>query len=173
MRSNLTTSVTTERSLGQGQASAPAAGRTRIIPRQRKLAETTAPGPRLAVDNTRVWSHTLILTGELDHRAAPELEEEIECLCEEGVTQLTLDLRQLDAIDSTGVTVIGFRSAICKRRGHEFAVIPGSRVIHRALAEAGVGELLDADGARRPSAHAGAHADGSAYDRSTTMVKVL
>jgi anti-anti-sigma factor len=110
----------------------------------------------------------------LDYRSAPELEEEIECLCQEGVTILTLDLRQLDAIDSTGVSAIACRGTACKRRGHDFAVIPGSRVISSALAEAGAANLLTPDsnegGVRRFSSR---FSDGSRSDRSTTMIKSL
>ena len=59
------------------------------------LSEAAHPGPHLTLASAPVWRHKLILTGKLDHRSAPELEEEIECLCQEGVTILTLDLRQL------------------------------------------------------------------------------
>jgi anti-anti-sigma regulatory factor len=106
----------------------------------------------------------------LDCRSASELEEEIDCLCQEGVTILTLDLRQLDAIDPTGAMVVAFCGTACRRRGHDFAVIPGSRLIHRALTEAGATDLLtlDRDGSvvRRTS-------DGFSSERSTTMVKNL
>ena len=87
-------------------------------------------------------SHTLILTGELDHHSAHALEVEIEHLCEEGVTGITLDLRELTYIDSIGVAVIAFRSNLCKRRGYDFELIPGSRSIHRAFEQAGVTDLL-------------------------------
>jgi anti-anti-sigma regulatory factor len=96
----------------------------------------------LRLADERAWRHTLILTGTLDWRSAPELEEEIECLCEEGVASLTLDLRLLGAIDGAGARVIAFRSALCRRRGHGFAVIPGSHAVADALVEAGAGGAL-------------------------------
>src|SRR5580658_1323607 len=65
-------------------------------------AQSMHARPHLALASTPVWRHKLILTGSLDHRTVVELEDEIECLCEEGVTILTLDLRQLGAIDSIG-----------------------------------------------------------------------
>jgi anti-sigma B factor antagonist len=89
-----------------------------------------------------VWKHTLTLTGALDHHSAHELESEIERLCDEGVTSITLDLRELTYIDSVGVAVIAFRCGLCKRRGYDFAVIPGSRLIQRAFEQAGVTNLL-------------------------------
>jgi anti-anti-sigma factor len=88
-----------------------------------------------------VW-HTLIPTGELDRASAHTLEAEIERLCEEGVAGITLDLRGLTYIDSVGVAVIAFRCGLCQRRGCGFALIPGSRLVHRAFEHAGVTGLL-------------------------------
>jgi len=89
-----------------------------------------------------IREHTLILTGELDSRSAHALEAEIERLCEEGVTSITLDLRELRYIDPVGVAVIAFRCRLCQRRGYEFALIPGGRMIHRAFEQAGVAGML-------------------------------
>lgn len=86
--------------------------------------------------------HTLILTGELDSSSAHALEAEIERLCEERVTSITLDLRELTYIDPVGVAVIAFRCRLCERRGYEFALIPGGRMIHRAFEQAGMDGLL-------------------------------
>jgi anti-anti-sigma factor len=106
----------------------------------RPAQTTSEPPPTLT--SVGVWKHTLILTGALDHHSAHEFEAEIERLCEEGVTSITLDLRELTHIDSIGVAVIAFRCGLCKRRGYDFAVIPGSRLIHRAFEQAGVTNLL-------------------------------
>jgi anti-anti-sigma factor len=83
-------------------------------------------------------THTLVLTGELDRASAPTLEAEIERLCEAGICGLTLDLSQLTYIDPTGVAVVAFRSGLCKRRGVEVALIPGSRPVQRVFELAGV-----------------------------------
>jgi anti-anti-sigma factor len=169
MQRNVTVATTSQRDTAEAFAD-----RARADDGDIGLPEPVHARPRLTLANARAWRHTLILKGKLDQGSAPELEEEIECLCEEGVTTLTLDLRQLEEIDSTGVTVIAFRSAVCKRRGHDFAVIPGSRVIQRALAEAGATDLLtpeqDESVVRRfPSRSA----DGAFSDRATTMIKSL
>jgi anti-anti-sigma factor len=138
------------------------------------LSEAAHARPRLTLASAPVWRHKLILTGKLDSHSAPELEEEIECLCQEGVTILTLDLRRLDAIDSNGATAIACHGSACKRRGHDFAVIPGSRVIRSALAEAGAASLLTPDlnesVVRRFSS---CSSDDTRSDRSTTMIKSL
>jgi anti-anti-sigma factor len=130
------------------------------------------PHPTLA--SPPVWRHKLILMGRLDRDSASDLEEEIECLCQEGVTTLTLDLRQLNAIDSAGVTAIAFRGAAYRRRGRDFAVISGSRVISHALTEAGATDLLAPEPedtvVRLPP---GRSLDGILPDRSTAMIKSL
>jgi anti-anti-sigma factor len=105
-------------------------------------AGSTASEPRVALASVSVRTHTLILTGELDGASALVLEAEIERLCEEGVTGITLDLRELESIDSIGVAVIAFRCGLCHRRGYDFALIPGSRLVQRAFERAEVAELL-------------------------------
>jgi anti-anti-sigma factor len=98
--------------------------------------------PRFVLASVSVRTHTLILTGELDGASALVLEAEIERLCDEGVTGITLDLRELEGIDSIGVAVIAFRCGLCQRRGYDFALIPGSRLVQSAFEQAGVAELL-------------------------------
>lgn len=87
-------------------------------------------------------NHTLILLGELDRASAATLEAEIERACEAGCERITLDLSKLSYIDATGVAVIAFRCALCMRRGHEFALIPGSPFVQRAFEQAGASERL-------------------------------
>jgi len=97
----------------------------------------------MALTSVGVWRHTIVPTGALTHRTAHELEIEIEQRCADGVTALTLDLRELTYIDPIGVSVIAFRSRLCKRRGYDFSVIAGSPMMRRALAQAGVTSVRD------------------------------
>ncbi len=173
MNRHLTLSTTSQHVLDQGDTAEAVTDRT-AGDCHTSLSETAPARPQLTLAGEPVWRHKLILTGKLDHGSATELEEEIECLCEEGVTTLALDLRQLDAIDSIGVTAIARRGAVCKMRGHDFAVIPGSRVVRRALAEAGATDLLTPD----PNANVvcrfpSRSVDDSASYRSTVMIKSL
>jgi anti-anti-sigma factor len=164
MESHLTSSSTTGQVLNQDRV-APisvgvrdaGSGHLRAVPGQAQLTLVSPLG----------WRHKLILTGRLDNSTAVELEEEIECLCEEGVTILTLDLRQLDAIDAAGARAIALRGAVCRRQGRDFAVIPGSPVVHRALTEAGAESLLADDPGKRGAS------DRSLSDTSTAMIKNL
>jgi anti-anti-sigma factor len=174
MKRHLTLSTTSQYARNQDDTAEAVVDRARASDDAISLSEAAFARPRLTPASAPAWRHKLILIGKLDYRSAPELEEEIECLCQEGVTILTLDLRQLDAIDSTGVTAIAFRGTACKRQGQDFAVIPGSGGIRRALAEAGAANLLTPDPnesvVRRFSSGS---ADGSRSDRSTTMIKSL
>ena len=105
------------------------------------------PAPsKLSLVPANARPHTLILTGELHRGSAHALEAEIERLCDEGVTAITLDLRELTYIDPIGVAVIAFRCGLCQRRGYEFALIPGSRFVHRVFEQAGVTDLLPFQG---------------------------
>ena len=172
MKPHLTLSTTSsQRVLDQGNAAEGAPDRPPAGESQAGMSVPTRP--QLTLANGPVWRHKLILAGALDHRSASELEEEIECLCEEGVTTLTLDLRQLDEIDSTGVTAIARRGAVCKMRGHDFAVIPGSRGIRRALTAAGATDLLSPDLAANAVSRFPAYIADAAACRSTVMIKSL
>ncbi len=95
-----------------------------------------------APPNAERRMHTLVLTGSLDRASVHQLEEEIERLCEEGVTGITLDLRELLGIDAIGVAVVAFRCRLCLRRGYDFALIRGPRIVQRAFEHAELSELL-------------------------------
>ena len=125
-----------------GGAVESAAGQAQTVFNKKTRRKPAASKPGFVLAGVNVRTHTLILTGELDRGSAHALEAEIERLCEEGVTGITLDLRELAYIDSIGVAVIAFRCGLCERRGYDFAVIPGSRFIHRAFEQAGVTDLL-------------------------------
>lgn len=113
------------------------------------------------------WEHTLILTGTLDHRSAPDLEDEVECLCEEGVTSVTLDCTRLAGIDTAGVNAITYLDTRCRRRGSRLLVSAVPREVQEAFLATGVapppGAVLG--GARR--------FDRSGDRRSTSMIKPL
>lgn len=174
MTHHLTLSTASRHAPSQSEEVETASDRTSAGDGGANLSVAVHSRPHLTLARTPVWRHRLILTGELDYRSASELEEEIDCLCQEGVTILTLDLRQLDAIDPTGATVIAFCGAVCRRRGHDFAVIPGSRVIHHRLTEAGATDLLTLDRNENVFRHySSCSSDRFSSDRSTTMIQNL
>jgi anti-anti-sigma factor len=142
MKRHLTTSA-----VNIGGSSVATVPEALIEPRPSILEPTPEPVPEkaereLVLTSVNTWNHTLILTGELTHRSAQALEVEIERLCEEGVTDITLDLRDLVRIDPVGVAVIAFRCGLCEKRGYGFRLIRGSHAVQRAFEEAGVTSLL-------------------------------
>lgn len=174
MTHHLTLSTASQHARSQDDEVEAASNRTRAGNGEANFSVAAHFRPHLTLASTPVWRHRLILTGKLDYRSASELEEEIECLCQEGVTILTLDLRQLDAIDPTGATVIAFYGAACRRRGRDFAVISGSRGIDRVLTEAGATDLLTLSRNERLVRHySSCSSDRFSSDRSTTMIQNL
>lgn len=143
MEPHLTASAVSLRKRSEGGAnpSATAYRPHTSLSESRRLKPHRREPPHLRLAGGPQRTHTLILEGELHRRSAAAVEVEIERLCDEGVTGITLDLRELSYVDSIGIAVIAFRSGLCKRRGHDFSVISGSPVIRRALEQAGVTEF--------------------------------
>jgi anti-anti-sigma factor len=175
MKPHLTSSSTTiTRPLSNQDRATEVLARPVSIRERVGQTQTVHARPHLTLASMPVWRHKLILTDRLDHRTVVELEDEIECLCEEGVAILTLDLRQLDAIDSVGAKTIARHGVACKRRGRDFAVVPGSPVVHRALAEAGAESLFAGNpGETGVLPLATGAPDNSRHDTSTVMIKNL
>ena len=142
MKRHLTASAVSVGAPREGDAVGSVAARSHTAFSNNTTTQPASSEASLVLASVDVQTHTLILTGQLDHRSAPALEAEIERLCEGGVTGITLDLRELTYIDAIGVAVIAFRCGLCKRRGYDFALIPGSRFVHRAFEQAGVTDLL-------------------------------
>ena len=114
-----------------------------------------------------VWRHTLALTGRLDARSGPELQDEIECLYQEGVTSLVLDIRQLETIELVGAQAIASLSSLYERRGLTVAVLGGPAWVHHTMIEA---ETLNRRLMPRRFTHLSEEGLGA---RSTEMTKEL
>ncbi len=69
--------------------------------------------------------------GELDMATAPELEACFRDAHEAGFRRLVVDLRGLDFMDSTGLTLLTRWTLGADRDGYEFAVIQGDDRIRR------------------------------------------
>jgi anti-sigma B factor antagonist len=77
--------------------------------------------------------HTLVLSGELDMTAAAALQAVIVSCVQSKPGGLTLDLRQLTFLDSTGLHLILFAQRLCQDKGAEFALIPGPRKVQHVF----------------------------------------
>ena len=98
-------------------------------------------------------AYELRISGELDLGGAPALENSVRPLCENGARTLTLDLRDLIFIDSTGLAAVVLASVVCEKHDCRCELIPGPRQVQRLFEIAG---LLDAlpfrdGGPRAPS----------------------
>jgi anti-anti-sigma regulatory factor len=128
-----------------------------------------APEVSLEITETAppVWRHTLALKGRLDARSGPELQDEIECLYQEGVTSLVVDIRQLEAIELVGAQAIASLSALYERRGLAVAVLGGPAWVHHTMIEA---DTLNRRITPRRFTHLSDEQQGA---RSTEMTKEL
>lgn len=172
MKRHLTLSTTSQHGRNEATTVEAIANRTRASAGATSVSDPVR-GHVAHRASARVWKHTLILTGTLNADSAHELEEEIECLCQEGVEILTLDLRHLDEIDDTGVTAIASCGGACEMEGRDFAVIPGGRLIQRALTEGGAGEFLTPDPSASLARRFSASSSDIFADMTTAMIKSL
>jgi anti-sigma B factor antagonist len=79
--------------------------------------------------------------GELDLASVELLNAAVERACAERATSVTLDLRGLSFIDSTGLAAIVLAARVCETSGADFTLIPGSQSTQRLFEITG---LLDA-----------------------------
>jgi anti-sigma B factor antagonist len=87
--------------------------------------------------------HTLQLSGELDMAAVPSLEARVRRLCAtHGTHGITLDMRDLRFIDSTGLAAIVLVSRLCAKQGLEFELIHGPRSVQRLFEITGMIDAL-------------------------------
>jgi anti-anti-sigma factor len=85
----------------------------------------------------------LSLRGELDIETSPRLQKTVARLCAEGaLRRLTIDLRGLEFIDSTGLAAMVFASRLCERCGGEFELIRGPDVVQQVFALTGLADHL-------------------------------
>jgi anti-anti-sigma factor len=85
--------------------------------------------------------HTLVLSGELDMTAAAALQALV-VSCVQSRPRLTLDLRQLTFIDSSGIHLILFAQQLCQDKGAELVLIPGPRQVQHVFEVAALVDRL-------------------------------
>ena len=80
--------------------------------------------------------------GDLDMSTAPMLEDHIQRARAGGARTVVVDLRTLDFMDSTGLTLITRYNNEARRDGFEFALVPGNSRIQRLFDLTGLGEYF-------------------------------
>jgi anti-sigma B factor antagonist len=91
---------------------------------------------------SRDGAHTVVLHGEIDLLAAPDLKESVRRLCGEGAARIVLDLREVTFMDSTGLRAVLSSQRLCAEHGSEFSLIPGPPNIHSLFELTGLAEHL-------------------------------
>jgi anti-anti-sigma factor len=82
------------------------------------------------------------VSGELDLASSPALEEELDRVGSSEVTTVIIDLRPLEFMDSTGLSVLVRAQQRAEEQGHTFAVVRGPQQVQRLLSLTGVAERL-------------------------------
>ena len=84
----------------------------------------------------------LRLDGELDLASVPALEQAVADAPLDGATEVVLDLRGLEFIDSTGLRAILLQDKRSAERGQAFALVRGSEQVQRLMNMTRVDEHL-------------------------------
>jgi anti-sigma B factor antagonist len=82
------------------------------------------------------------VSGELDLASSPELERELERGNSSGAELLIIDLRKLEFMDSTGLSVLVRAHQKATESGKQLAVVKGPQQVQRLLSLTGVADRL-------------------------------
>jgi anti-sigma B factor antagonist len=84
--------------------------------------------------------YLVCLSGPLDLETAGELEKALRHVCHDGAREVTLDLRELTFLDSSGIRAIFVGRDFCERHQCEYFLIHSeNQMLRRLLVIAGVG----------------------------------
>jgi anti-sigma B factor antagonist len=81
-------------------------------------------------------------SGELDLTSSAGFDEELQRVLESDLEQLIIDLRQLEFMDSTGLSTLVKAHQRAGERGQRFGVVRGPQQVQRLLSLTGVDERL-------------------------------
>jgi anti-sigma B factor antagonist len=82
------------------------------------------------------------VSGELDLASGPELEAELDQLTGPDIQLVVIDLRNLDFMDSTGLSILVRAHQRLAGEGSEMGLVKGSQQVQRLLDLTGVAERL-------------------------------
>jgi anti-sigma B factor antagonist len=82
------------------------------------------------------------VSGELDLASSPALEEELERASNSGTSLVVVDLRELEFMDSTGLSVLVRAHQRAAQNGQRFGLVNGSQQVQRLLSLTGVADRL-------------------------------
>jgi anti-sigma B factor antagonist len=82
------------------------------------------------------------VSGELDLASSPALEEELERACGSDASLVIVDLRELEFMDSTGLSVLVRAHQRAAENSQRFGLVNGSQQVQRLLSLTGVADRL-------------------------------
>ena len=83
----------------------------------------------------------IAVSGELDLASSPALQEELDRVASDS-TLLIIDLRELDFMDSTGLSVLVRAHQRAEEQGRRLAMVKGPQQVQRLLSLTGVSDRL-------------------------------
>jgi anti-anti-sigma factor len=84
----------------------------------------------------------IVLGGELDLASSPQLEQSLEQVWTTDADPLVIDLRELEFMDSTGLSIIVRAQQRMTEDGRQLSIVRGSQQVQRLLDLTGVAERL-------------------------------
>ena len=84
----------------------------------------------------------IAVSGELDLASSPALQEELDRVAASDARLLIIDLRELDFMDSTGLSVLVRAHQRIEEQGRALAMVKGPQQVQRLLSLTGVAERL-------------------------------
>jgi anti-sigma B factor antagonist len=84
----------------------------------------------------------LSISGELDLASSPALEEELDRVAALDKPLVIVDLRELEFMDSTGLSVLVKAHQRAEEQGRRFGLVNGSQQVQRLLTLTGVADRL-------------------------------
>jgi anti-sigma B factor antagonist len=85
----------------------------------------------------------IAVSGELDLASSAALEEELTRVSESEAEQVIVDLRELEFMDSTGLSTLVKAHQRAEDAGQRFALIRGPQQVQRLLSLTGVADRLE------------------------------
>ncbi len=84
----------------------------------------------------------IAVSGELDLASSPALQDELDRAAGSDSQMLIIDLRELDFMDSTGLSVLVRAHQRTEEQGRQLAMVKGPQQVQRLLSLTGVADRL-------------------------------
>lgn len=84
----------------------------------------------------------IAVSGELDLASSPALQEELDGVAASNSDLLIIDLRGLDFMDSTGLSVLVRAHQRAEEQGRRLAIVKGPQQVQRLLSLTGVADRM-------------------------------